>query len=94
MLTDWLLDLHLLTLSTVYDRGVLPQEGGAHQIVDPKVYTAKGVELPAPSEIPGVLLEVQNYHVHPVGSFHQKSMVIDRKVALLSSNNVQSKVGP
>lgn len=60
--------------------------------MSPEVYTAEGVELPGPEEIPGVLLEVQNYHVHPVGSFHQKSLVIDRKLAVLSSNNIQSKV--
>lgn len=34
---------------------------------------------------------MQNYHIPPVGSFHQKSVVFDRKIALLSSNNVQNR---
>lgn len=84
------LALGLLTSSPVYDRGV-PKEGQAHQTVVPSVYTAENIGLPAPQDIPGVHLEVQNYHIPPVGSFHQKTIVIDRKVALLSSNNVQNR---
>lgn len=75
----------------MYDRGAA-EDSGAHQIVSAEEYTAPEIGLPAPTEIPNVLLEVQNYHIYPVGSFHQKCMVIDRKVALLSSNNVQSRV--
>lgn len=77
-------------IQTVYDRGVA--DGGAHQRVDPKIYSSPGVGLPAPEEIPGCTLEVQNYHIPPVGSFHQKTVIVDREVALLSSNNVQNRV--
>ncbi|BEI83695.1 hypothetical protein CcaverHIS002_0402990 [Cutaneotrichosporon cavernicola] len=48
------------------------------------------VTLP-PEEVPGCSLEVQNYHIPPVGSFHQKTVIVDRQVALLSSNNVQNR---
>lgn len=77
---------------TVYDRGVA--DGGAHQRVDPKIYSSQNVGLPTPEEIPGCALEVQNYHIPPVGSFHQKTVIVDREVALLSSNNVQNQVSP
>lgn len=77
-------------LMRVYDRGVA--DGGAHRIVPSEVYSSAEVGLPSPEEIPGVSLEVQNYHIPPVGSFHQKAIVIDRNLALLSSNNVQNKV--
>lgn len=77
-------------LIAVYDRGA--PDGKAHRIVSPGVYSSPEVGLPAPEEIPGVSLEVQNYHISPVGSFHQKTVVIDREIVLLSSNNVQNMV--
>ena len=76
----------------VYDRGNPSQVISPHQPVEPKVYTAAKVKLPAPDEIPGVDMQVQNYHVPPVGTFHAKYMVVDRKVALLNSNNIQDRV--
>lgn len=53
--------------------------------------SADAVKLPKPSEIPNVDLEVCNYH-HPVlGTFHAKYMVVDRKIAIINSNNVQDR---
>lgn len=63
-----------------------------HQTVDAKIYTGDKVKLPHPDEIPGIHLEVQNYHKPPVGTFHAKYMVVDRKVAILNSNNIQDRV--
>jgi hypothetical protein len=74
----------------VYDRGVA--DGGAHQRVDAKIFSSPAVGLPSPAEVPGCSIEVQNYHIPPVGSFHQKTVIVDREVALLSSNNVQNRV--
>ncbi|EIW72422.1 hypothetical protein TREMEDRAFT_26882 [Tremella mesenterica DSM 1558] len=76
----------------MYDRGTPSQVLEPHQLVDPKTYTGDKVKLPHPDEIPGVLLEVQNYHKPPVGTFHAKYMVVDRKVAILNSNNIQDRV--
>lgn len=76
----------------VYDRGNPSQAIHAHQPVDVKTYTGDKVKLPAPEDIPGLELEVQNYHMPPVGTFHSKYMVVDRKVALLNSNNIQDRV--
>jgi phosphatidylserine/phosphatidylglycerophosphate/cardiolipin synthase-like enzyme len=61
-----------------------------HTIVKPSEYTGKAVHLPAPEEIPGVSLEVMNYHRPILGTFHCKFMVVDRKIAIISSNNIQS----
>ena len=63
-----------------------------HQTVDVKTYTGEKVKLPAPGDIPGIDMEVQNYHVPPVGTFHAKYMVVDRKVVILNSNNIQDRV--
>lgn len=61
-------------------------------MVDEKTYTGDKVKLPHPHEIPGVQLEVLNYHEPPVGTFHSKYMVVDRKIAILNSNNIQDRV--
>lgn len=63
-----------------------------HQSVDSKTYHGDKVKLPLPEEIPGLELQVQNYHVPPVGTFHSKYMVVDRKVTILNSNNIQDRV--
>ena len=76
----------------VYDRGNPKQMITPHQAVDAKTYMGEKVKLPSPEEIPGCQLEVQNYHCPPVGTFHSKYMVVDRKVAILNSNNIQDRV--
>lgn len=76
----------------MYDRGNPQQVLRPHQPVDAKTYTGDKIKLPSPEEIPGVIMEVQNYHEPPVGTFHAKYMVVDRKVALLNSNNIQDRV--
>ncbi|ORX36040.1 hypothetical protein BD324DRAFT_629933 [Kockovaella imperatae] len=81
-----------VVLKLTYDRGNPSQVVSPHQPVDPKTYTGDKVKLPSPEEIPGIQMEVQNYHVPPVGTFHAKYMVLDRKVALLNSNNIQDRV--
>ncbi len=76
----------------MYDRGNPTQTITPHQAVDAKTYMSERVKLPSPEDIPGCLLEVQNYHCPPVGTFHAKYMVVDRKVAILNSNNIQDRV--
>ncbi|WWD17806.1 hypothetical protein CI109_102248 [Kwoniella shandongensis] len=81
-----------VVIKLMYDRGNPHQLIDPHQSVDRKTYTGDKVKLPPPEEIPGCLLEVQNYHEPPVGTFHAKYMVVDRRVALLGSNNIQDRV--
>lgn len=73
----------------MYDRGNPKQVAKKHLKVEEKEWTGKRVDLPALHEIPGLDLEVVNYHDPPVGTFHAKYMVVDRKYALLNSNNIQ-----
>lgn len=59
--------------------------------IDLIIRLASAVKLPKASDIPNVNLEVCNYH-HPVlGTFHAKYMVVDRKIAVINSNNVQDR---
>lgn len=46
------------------------------------------ISLPEASEIPCLDMEVLNYHVAPLGTFHSKFAVFDRKVALVNSCNI------
>jgi phosphatidylserine/phosphatidylglycerophosphate/cardiolipin synthase-like enzyme len=57
--------------------------------VPPSEWTGPKIKLPAPEEIPNIDMEVINYHRPIIGTFHAKVCVIDRKIALLQSNNVQ-----
>lgn len=52
-------------------------------------YTSEKVRLPPASEIPHVDLQVINFHRPVFGTFHSKFTVIDRKIALLQSSNIQ-----
>lgn len=83
---------YLATLTPVYDRGNPRQVINPHQAVPAKTYHGEKVALPLPDEIPGIDLEVQNYHFPPVGTFHAKYMIVDRAIALLNSNNIQDRV--
>ena len=60
-----------------------------HQIVPEKTYTGKAIKLPAKEEVPHLEMEVMNYHRPLLGTFHSKFMVIDRKIGVISSNNIQ-----
>jgi hypothetical protein len=73
----------------MYDRGNPKQMVDNHQIVPPKEYTGKAIQIPAPEEIPNVHLQVMNYHRPMLGTFHSKFMVVDRKVACACSCNIQ-----
>ncbi|CAK5279448.1 unnamed protein product [Mycena citricolor] len=72
-----------------YDRGSPRQLFEPHYIVSQKEYTGKNVGLPAPEEIPNIDLQVINYHKPALGTFHCKYMIVDRKYAVLQSDNIQ-----
>ncbi|KAI7914537.1 phospholipase D Active site motif protein [Pyricularia oryzae] len=78
-----------VVVKVMYDRGSVRQVFDQHHIVPEKDYTGKAVGLPKPSEIPNVDLEVMNYHNPLLGTFHAKYMVVDRRIAVLQSNNIQ-----
>ncbi|KXJ89207.1 hypothetical protein Micbo1qcDRAFT_150508 [Microdochium bolleyi] len=78
-----------ITIKVMYDRGSAKQLFGPHQLVPEKEYTGDAVGLPAAHEIPHIDLEVQNFHVAMLGTFHSKFMIVDRKIGILQSNNIQ-----
>jgi hypothetical protein len=80
-----------VVVKVLYDRGSPQQLFDNHLSVGEKQYadpTGK-VRLPPASEIPNIDLQVTNYHLPIFGTFHAKFMVIDRRIALLQSSNVQ-----
>lgn len=78
-----------VVVKIIYDRGSPKQLFEPHYIVSEKEYTGKNVGLPAKHEIPNIDLEVMNYHDPMLGTFHAKYMVVDRRLAILQSNNIQ-----
>ncbi|KAL2022871.1 hypothetical protein VTK56DRAFT_4402 [Thermocarpiscus australiensis] len=78
-----------IVLKILYDRGSPKQLFEPHYIVSEKEYTSKNVNLPHPSEIPNIDMQVMNFHTPLMGTFHAKYMVVDRKLAILQSNNIQ-----
>uniref|UniRef100_A0A8H8CGC6 PLD phosphodiesterase domain-containing protein n=1 Tax=Psilocybe cubensis TaxID=181762 RepID=A0A8H8CGC6_PSICU len=81
-----------VVVKIMYDRGNVKQIYNPHQIVPVAEYTGDAVKLPHPDEIPHIDLEVCNYHQPLLGTFHAKYMVVDRKIAIINSNNTQDRV--
>jgi phosphatidylserine/phosphatidylglycerophosphate/cardiolipin synthase-like enzyme len=78
-----------VVMKLMYDRGNLRQAVKNRIIVKPVYWSRIG--LPTEDEIPGVALEVINYHRPLVGTFHAKYLIVDRRVACLNSNNIQDR---
>jgi phosphatidylserine/phosphatidylglycerophosphate/cardiolipin synthase-like enzyme len=91
-----------VVVKIIYDRGNPKQILDNHQDVSATDYTAKvyqpkallfstnrkqNVKLPNPEELPHLDMQVVNYHRPVFGTFHCKYMVVDRRIAILSSNN-------
>ncbi|BCR89608.1 IQ calmodulin-binding motif protein [Aspergillus chevalieri] len=78
-----------VVVKMIYDRGDPRQIFQNHLMVSEKQYAGGQVRLPSPEEIPNVDLQVINYHRPIFGTFHAKFMIVDRRIALLQSNNIQ-----
>lgn len=78
-----------VVVKIIYDRGSTKQVFKPHYEVSEREFTDPQVNLPPLSEIPNVDLQVLNFHQPMLGTFHAKFMVVDRRMALLQSNNIQ-----
>ncbi|KAJ5991444.1 hypothetical protein N7522_011651 [Penicillium canescens] len=78
-----------VVMKMVYDRGDPRQAWENRLSVHEDQYTGGKVKLPPASEIPNVDLQVINFHRPIFGTFHAKFTVIDRRMALLQSSNIQ-----
>ena len=80
---------HKVVVKIMYDRGNPKQVFDNHQYVSEKMWTASAIQLPSVEEAPNLDMQVVNYHRPLLGTFHSKFMVVDRKFAIISSNNIQ-----
>lgn len=78
-----------VVVKIMYDRGNIKQVKENHQPVSVEEYTSKAIKLPHPSEVPNLDMQVQNYHRPTLGTFHSKFMIVDRRIAIVQSNNIQ-----
>jgi hypothetical protein len=78
-----------VVVKIMYDRGNIKQVIDNHQMMSEEQYTADAVKLPSPVEVPHLVMEVQNFHRPMLGTFHSKFMVVDRRMAVVQSNNIQ-----
>ncbi|GAA5893943.1 uncharacterized protein JCM6883_003679 [Sporobolomyces salmoneus] len=78
-----------IVVKVMWDRGAIPQLWNNHVPVSPSTWIPLG--LPDPKEVQNLSLQVVNFHRPLVGTFHQKAMVVDRKIAVLNSNNIQDR---
>nr|XP_018262763.1 uncharacterized protein I303_04244 [Kwoniella dejecticola CBS 10117]OBR84921.1 hypothetical protein I303_04244 [Kwoniella dejecticola CBS 10117] len=73
----------------MYDRGSWEQLWNAHAPVNPNEWAP--LDLPTKEEVQGLDMEVINFHRVLLGTFHAKFLIVDRKVALINSNNIQDR---
>ncbi|KAK9850561.1 Phospholipase D/Transphosphatidylase [Penicillium brevicompactum] len=78
-----------IVMKMIYDRGDPRQAWDNRLNVKEDQYVGGKVRLPAASEIPNVDLQVINFHRPIFGTFHAKFTVIDRRMALIQSSNIQ-----
>ncbi|KAL4867029.1 hypothetical protein BDV12DRAFT_210206 [Aspergillus spectabilis] len=78
-----------VVVKVLYDRGDPRQVWDNHLNVDEKKYATGKVHLPASEEVPHLDMQVINYHRPIFGTFHAKFMIVDRRIALLQSSNIQ-----
>ncbi|EGN98553.1 hypothetical protein SERLA73DRAFT_183614 [Serpula lacrymans var. lacrymans S7.3] len=75
----------------MYDRANLKMITESHVYVPEKEWLSEEVQLPKQSDMPWVDFQLVNFHQPVFGTFHSKFMVVDRKVGLLCSNNIQDR---
>ena len=73
----------------MYDRGDIKQLVKNHQIMDEKTFSGGTIKLPKRAEVLNLDLRVVNFHRPLIGTFHAKFLVVDRKIGITQSNNIQ-----
>ena len=64
--------------------------GYSNRAPDVRADLNQAIRLPSPKDVPNLDMQVVNYHRPMVGTFHAKFMVVDRKIGVVSSNNIQA----
>lgn len=73
----------------VYDQAGASHLLDAHQLVQPSSYTSPCTQLPSPSEVPNLDIQVMSVHTVMLGTLHAKVCVVDGDTALIMSNNIE-----
>ncbi|KAH7885430.1 hypothetical protein F5I97DRAFT_1928808 [Phlebopus sp. FC_14] len=80
-----------VVVKMIYDRANLKMLTESHVLVEEDEWLGDEVKLPKRSEMPWLDFELINYHQPLLGTFHCKFMIVDRKMALVNSNNIQDR---
>ncbi|KAI6098106.1 hypothetical protein F5141DRAFT_1146679 [Pisolithus sp. B1] len=80
-----------VVVKAMYDRAHLKMFTHNRVFVEEEEWLKEVVMLPKRSEIPWIDFELVNYHRPLLGTFHAKFMIVDRKIALVASNNIQDR---
>jgi phosphatidylserine/phosphatidylglycerophosphate/cardiolipin synthase-like enzyme len=82
-------DGRYVIVKLMMDHPIMANLAHFHAILPPNKWPH--YDLPTPDELPNVSLEVNQYHRLVMGTFHAKFLVVDRRLALLNSNNIQDR---
>ncbi|KAG1742307.1 uncharacterized protein EDB91DRAFT_1128571 [Suillus paluster] len=80
-----------VVVKMMYDRANLKMLRESHLLVDDAEMASDEIKLPKRSDMPGLDFELVNFHQPVFGTFHCKFLIVDRKMALLNSNNIQDR---
>ncbi|KAI6016248.1 hypothetical protein EDC04DRAFT_2749684 [Pisolithus marmoratus] len=80
-----------VVVKAMYDRAHFKMFTHNRVYVEEEEWLKEVVMLPKRSEMPWIDFELVNYHRPLLGTFHTKFMIVDRKIALVASNNIQDR---
>lgn len=80
-----------VVVKMMYDRANIKMLTESHVLVDDAEMASDEVKLSKRSDMPGLDFEIVNFHQPVFGTFHCKFLIVDRKMALLNSNNIQDR---
>lgn len=80
-----------IVVKMMWDRGpqTLADLFRVRKPVPPSMWKSNG--LPTEKDVPYLNIEILNYHRPLMGTFHAKLLLVDRRVALINSNNIQDR---
>ncbi|KAL7946719.1 hypothetical protein V8C42DRAFT_318628 [Trichoderma barbatum] len=78
-----------VVVKLMYDKATAASALDPHQRINPATYSSKNIQLPAPEDIPNLDMEVVSLHKLVLGTLHAKFCVVDRKIAVVMSNNME-----
>ncbi|UJR19523.1 hypothetical protein I4U23_022653 [Adineta vaga] len=70
---------HFTKRNLIHSHNILPSSEWTH------------CNIPSAEELPFITMEVNTYHRIILGAFHSKFLIVDRKIALLNSNNIYDR---